>query len=155
MAELMEEGLHFIVGQERRLVQGRLGEITDQRRQWLGDAAVRPDLVLRQTPLCRMAVFIVARMKVEVEVAQPLARCGVVHLEEAHIIVPKRPARIARRGRHFLVLQAVQQLRDAEQPFDHALQGEVLADLLRVHRIFRLLEPVLIEGHIPWKQFGI
>ena len=118
MAELVEDGLHFVMRHQRRFARLRRREIADQRANRALVATIRQQFALRDAEFGEVIVFAVAREKIEIKHPQRLAGLGVGHrvkLQVAHPFVRRFDA---------LKLQAKDALVNREQAVLHAVIGK-------------------------------
>ena len=88
VAELVEDGLHVAVRQQRRLVLGGRREVADERDGRALVFAVGQQLAFDDAELGEVIVFAFAREHVEVEQAERLAGLGVGHGVELQVADP-------------------------------------------------------------------
>ena len=105
--------------------------------------AAGQQLAFDEPEVGEVVVFALAREHVEVEQAQRLAGLGVgdgVELQVANPFVGRLDP---------LELQAEDGLVDAEHAVQHALVGEIDAQLLGIHGVFLLLQLVAVVAPVP------
>jgi hypothetical protein len=90
MAELVEEGLHFRVLEERRTVGSRLGEVGDDRCHRCLIGAVGQQTTRDEGEGSRVAELALAREKVHVEVGEEFTGVLLMNRVSDHIRVPGR-----------------------------------------------------------------
>ncbi|MNM61958.1 hypothetical protein D3C81_732710 [compost metagenome] len=144
VAEFVEQGGDFVVGQQRRLAADRRGEVAhqvgDRCLQVAGDGATTVARAVHPGT----ATLVGAGIEVEVEAADVLA--VFLDLEQAHFRVPRLEIV------QFADLDAVELLDDGEQAAEDFIHREVGAQGFLRHAVARFAQLLAIETGVPARQ---
>lgn len=133
MAKFMEEGNHLSVTQQGWLVGSWLIEICHHSSGWQLNLSIDLSPLL-QWECGGMAVFVVSREQIKIELPHNLV-CGLVlHLEGLDLLVPSRGAW------HRSEFEAKEILVYSECLSDNVLHGEILSNLFCLNLIVLLDE---------------
>ncbi|KAG0946966.1 hypothetical protein G6F31_014260 [Rhizopus arrhizus] len=144
VAHLMEQRGHFVVAEGGRLAVGTTAEVAYQIDQRRLHAAIGALAAVAAIIHPRTATLALARIQVQVELADQRA-LRIDQAEEAHILMPHRRA-------VFLHAQAIQLLDHREQAAQYLRFGEVLLHVLLGIAVARLLQAIGGERQVPGLQ---
>ncbi len=144
MAKFVEQGSHFIVGQQRRLVAHCWGKVAHQigHRQHQLTLAIAELITGAIHP--GTAALVAARIEVEVETTHGLA--VFLHLEQTHLWVPALKVLL------FADLDTEQALHNLEHAIQHSVDWEVLTYLFFADAVALLAQFFAVVTQVPALQ---
>ena len=144
MAEFVEQRGDLVMGQERRALAHRRGEVADQVGHRRLQRAVSGAALVAGAVHPGAATLVRSRVEVEEEAPDVLA--VLADFEQTHVRMP------AIEAFQLVDLDAVQALDDAEQPGQHLVDGEIGAQFFLVQAVALLAQLLGVVAEVPALQ---
>lgn len=155
MAELVEQGDHFLMLQQTGFVRGRFRKVADKCSSWIPARSVGLEEARLEVEVGSMAVFALARVQIQVQVANKIVtfRSIVPDAEDNDVVVPCNILCLSGGADARTIFggklnkdETKEVLKDLEHAGDCVAEGEVLGNLVSIDAVFlHYHQPVVIS----------